>query len=121
MQQPNNMFEDLRKDIYDSMKEVSPDISQKEWDPFGNTETQAKDNQDNIQRQNDFTNKMFFEAFSTSAGQWVLKYWKHKYLDQPTYSSQCDGEQSRNYAIWRDGQNYCPREAITRSIMATKG
>lgn len=115
-----NLFDDLKNDILDSLKEVSPDISPKEWNPMGDMEAQQKDNQELHKRHSDFINKKFFEAFSTEAGQWVLNYWRHKYLDQPTYSTQCDGEQSRNYAIWRDGQNYCPREAITRVIAATK-
>lgn len=115
-----NVFEDLRSSILNSMKDAQGISNDSSWEPFGNVDQQFSDNKDKLQRHQDFVNKKFNDVFGTEDGQWIIKYWRSQYLDQPTYSSQCDGEQSRNYAIWRDGQNSVLREVISRVISARK-
>jgi len=53
------------------------------------------------------------QTFSTESGMIMLNFLIAEFLDQPTSNfGYSDGEQTRNYAIWRDGNNHVVREIL---------
>lgn len=52
-------------------------------------------------------------TYTTESGIIMLNFLVAEYLDQPTTNfGYSDGEQTKNYAIWRDGNNHVVREIL---------
>ena len=53
------------------------------------------------------------KAFDTESGLIVLNFLIAEFLDKPTCNfGYPDGEQTKNYSIWRDGNNHVVREIL---------
>lgn len=84
------------------------------WNPLGDIDEQAEENNKIIQEQENELNKLFVRVLNTEDGKKFLEYHTKNTVDKPTFFPQMGLDNGAAMGFYRDGQNSIVREMTIR-------